>query len=122
MFIFCQKLPNHPIEERSLFDIFSKDYFMQLANEIKDLDWSAISATFVAKEQPQNFDIASRKIVKRWGQNIFQTFSSNSAKYISSLTNKFKRNLLNQIFKQINVIFGAGWDEIHDLAEIGGEE
>lgn len=29
---------------------------------------------------------------------------------------------MKKLLDQLNIIFGAGWDEIHDLAGIGGEQ
>ena len=97
-------------EDRSLFEIFSKDYFKELANEINDFDWSSLFTTFGAKES--NIEIQSRKIVKKWSKNIFERFSADSMK---SIKNQFKMNLINQILQKVNLIFGSGLDELEDL-------
>lgn len=118
---------------RSLFNMFSQQYFQQLAKEVQDFDWSTLYSKIVSKApskipgqlRPVNMDNRSkqaRNIVTRWGQTMFQRFSNSATKLVKGVQNKFRNQLMNTLLKQLNVVFGAGWEEIQDLAALGGEE
>jgi len=117
-----------PVRSRSLFGVFSKGYFEQLAEQAQNFDWSKLPSKIVnrlptivrgpAKENDEN----STKIVRKFAPAVMQRFVNQALGSFNISKNRLRANLMETLLSKLNTIFGAGWDEIEDLAALGGEE
>jgi len=110
-----------PKESRG-FPMLSGGYFKNLADEIINFDWGKIGkiAEKIKSIKIPKLGRQATAAVARWGKDIFQRFSDEALE--GAVKTKLRQSLMKKLLDQLNIIFGAGWDEIHDLAGIGGEQ
>ena len=64
----------------------------------------------------------AKNVVSRFGAGIFQRFSDQALSQTKKFQHQLRKAIMNNFLEKLNKIFGAGWDEIHDLGQLGGEE